>query len=313
MGETKQINPRKEDERMITAKALIEKFQFALENAWGYIWGAYGQLWTSEKQASATDEKARLYGEKWIGHHVADCSGLGYWAFSELGGFIVHGSNTIWNEYTTDHCELKDGKRTDGKALYPGDPVFLKKVEDGKVNRHHIGYYVGGDTVIEAKGTQWGVVESKLTRWHETARWYNVQYDNGAYYPKLLTLKRGMRGEQVKLLQETLNELPAGAALDLKVDGVFGAETEKAVRQFQADHGLTVDGVVGKKTWAALGVKDINILDNNVGNTSPPADNGNNEAPEQPPTICIPYADWLEIKAAISAAYHIVKKHEGVE
>jgi peptidoglycan hydrolase-like protein with peptidoglycan-binding domain len=92
--------------------------------------------------------------------------------------------------------------------------------------------------------------------------------------------------------------------MDLKVDGVFGAETEKAVRQFQADHGLTVDGVVGRKTWAALGVSE---------NTNPPADNGNNEATEQPPTICIPYADWLEIKAAISAAYHIVKKHEGVE
>jgi hypothetical protein len=290
---------------MVTAKALIEKFQFALENAWGYIWGAYGQLWTSEKQASATDEKARLYGEKWIGHHVADCSGLGYWAFSELGGFIVHGSNTIWNEYTTDHSELKNGQRTDGKPLFPGDPVFLKKIESGKVNRHHIGYYVGGDTVIEAKGTQWGVVTSPLSRWHETARWYNVLYDNGAYYPKLLTLKRGMRGEQVRLLQETLNELPAGAALDLKVDGIFGAETEKAVRQFQADKGLTVDGVVGKKTWSALGVSPEIV--------NPPADNGNNEAPEQPPTICIPYADWLEIKAAISAAYHIVKKYEGVE
>lgn len=32
-----------------------------------------------------------------------------------------------------------------------------------------------------------------------------------------------------------------------------------------------------------------------------------------PPTICIPYADWLEIKAALSAAYHVIKKYEGVE
>jgi len=300
---------------MVTAKALIEKFQFALENAWGYIWGAYGQLWTSEKQASATNEKARLYGAKWIGHHVADCSGLGYWAFSELGGYIFHGSNTIWNEYVTDRCELKDGKRTDGKPLYPGDPVFLKKVENGKVNRHHIGYYVDGDTVIEAKGTQWGVVTSPLSRWHETAHWYNVLYDNGEFYQKLLTLKRGMRGEQVKLLQEALNETPAGAGNDLKIDGVFGAETEKAVRQFQADHGLTVDGVVGRKTWAALGVKDITVHDNNVWYTSPPADNGNNEIkpyePEQPQTITIPLADWQEIKAAVMAAYHIILNHEG--
>ena len=264
---------------MITSKALIEKFQYALENAWGYIWGAYGQLWTSEKQASATDEKARLYGAKWIGHHVADCSGLGYWAFSELGGFIVHGSNTIWNEYTTDHCELENGQRTDGKPLFPGDPVFLKKIENGKINRHHIGYYVGGNTVIEAKGTQWGVVTSPLSRWHETARWYNVLYDNGAYFGKPLTLKRGMRGEQVRLLQETLNELPAGAGMDLKVDGVFGAETEKAVRQFQADHGLTVDGIVGAKTWKALGVSSQSLP--LAGEGGAPAPDEANPAPEE--------------------------------
>jgi hypothetical protein len=72
--------------------------------------------------------------------------------------------------------------------------------------------------------------------------------------------------------------------------------------------------VVGRKTWAALGVNDINVPDNNVvDNAKPPADNGNNEATEQPPTISIPYADWLEIKAAISAAYHVIKKYEGVE
>ena len=205
---------------MITARELIGKFREALDDNWGYIWGKYGQYWTKQDQENTTDEKARIYGAQWIGHRVADCSGLGYWAFQELGGFIAHGSNTIWNEYVTDRCELKNGQRTDGKTIFPGDPVFLKKTEDGVVKRHHIGYYVGDDTVIEAKGTQWGVVTSKLTRWHETARWYNVQYDNGVYYPKLLTLRRGMRGEQVKLLQETLNETPAGAGMDLKEDGM---------------------------------------------------------------------------------------------
>jgi len=35
-------------------------------------------------------------------------------------------------------------------------------------------------------------------------------------------------------------------------DGQFGTATEQAVRSFQHDHGLTVDGVIGQKTWAAL-------------------------------------------------------------
>ena len=35
-------------------------------------------------------------------------------------------------------------------------------------------------------------------------------------------------------------------------DGSFGTETLNAVKNFQKDHGLTVDGVVGKTTWKAL-------------------------------------------------------------
>ncbi|MEJ8670760.1 peptidoglycan-binding domain-containing protein [Streptomyces sp. Marseille-Q5077] len=36
------------------------------------------------------------------------------------------------------------------------------------------------------------------------------------------------------------------------VDGEFGADTESAVRLFQSDKGLEVDGEVGPNTWAAL-------------------------------------------------------------
>lgn len=296
---------------MITARELIGKFRQALDENWGYIWGKYGQQWTKQDQENTTDEKARMYGAQWIGHRVADCSGLGYWAFRDLGGFIVHGSNTIWNEYVTDRCELKNGQRTDGKPMFPGDPVFLKKTEGGKISRHHIGYYVGDDTVIEAKGTQWGVVTSPLSRWHETAHWYNIQYDNGAYYPKLLTLKRGMSGEAVEELQALLN---AKYGYDLEIEGVFGKATQAAVRDFQAKHGLTVDGIVGKKTWAALGVT--------VQNLNPAVDNGNNSVddvpwtPEEAETIPgqymvqVPLEEWRTIKSAIAAAAYIIKKYE---
>lgn len=58
------------------------------------------------------------------------------------------------------------------------------------------------------------------------------------------TIKKGSRGSAVVTLQEKLN---------LVADGIFGALTDEAVRDFQKSKGLSVDGIVGAKTWAALG------------------------------------------------------------
>jgi peptidoglycan hydrolase-like protein with peptidoglycan-binding domain len=59
-----------------------------------------------------------------------------------------------------------------------------------------------------------------------------------------IVLSPGNEGRQVQLLQQALG--------NVKVDGVFGPETEEAVRRFQASKGLTVDGVAGPLTSAAL-------------------------------------------------------------
>lgn len=59
------------------------------------------------------------------------------------------------------------------------------------------------------------------------------------------TIKKGSKGEDVKVVQRKLN---------LQVDGIFGPLTDEAVREFQKAKGLDVDGIVGPKTWAALGV-----------------------------------------------------------
>lgn len=62
--------------------------------------------------------------------------------------------------------------------------------------------------------------------------------------PKLTSnLKRGSKGAQVKFLQKKLG---------LTADGIFGSNTDKAVRAFQKKNRLAVDGVVGATTWGAL-------------------------------------------------------------
>ena len=63
------------------------------------------------------------------------------------------------------------------------------------------------------------------------------------------TIKEGSKGEAVKGLQNALN---AKSSVVLSVDGVFGSGTESAVKQFQSDNGLDVDGIVGPATWGAL-------------------------------------------------------------
>lgn len=63
-------------------------------------------------------------------------------------------------------------------------------------------------------------------------------------WPRLfITVRRGDKGDAVSAVQVLIATL---------VDGSFGANTEKAVREFQEASGLTVDGVVGPQTWGAL-------------------------------------------------------------
>lgn len=66
---------------------------------------------------------------------------------------------------------------------------------------------------------------------------------------KKMKLSIGAAGESVKRLQTLLNQAgcPCGAA-----DGIFGKKTQAAVKKYQAEHGLKVDGTVLDDTWNTL-------------------------------------------------------------
>lgn len=58
-------------------------------------------------------------------------------------------------------------------------------------------------------------------------------------------LKIGSKGDDVKKLQKILS---------LEADGIFGPLTEKAVKRYQLQNDLVVDGIVGRNTWQLLQV-----------------------------------------------------------
>lgn len=79
-----------------------------------------------------------------------------------------------------------------------------------------------------------------------------VDMDHG-YFAQTQTgntglLRKGDKGDDVRLLQHRLNIL----GNQLTEDGIWGIQTDQAVRNYQYKAGLTVDGIVGPKTKTAL-------------------------------------------------------------
>jgi hypothetical protein len=127
----------------------------------------------------------------------------------------------------------------------------------------HVGIYIGGGEVAEWRGFDYGCVITKLagrkwTHWYMLPWVEYVGYDAAEDKPtetvrtlgsRLLVF--GKKGEDVVLLQQALMQL--GYPLtDWGADGDYGEETEKAVKDFQQDHGLDVDGDYGPMTHAEL-------------------------------------------------------------
>lgn len=66
-------------------------------------------------------------------------------------------------------------------------------------------------------------------------------------------LKQGSRGDDVKTVQTKLKRWGYYSG---NVDGIYGSQTRKAVEYFQRKNGLKVDGIVGRATFAALGMME---------------------------------------------------------
>lgn len=260
---------------MIPALELVAIFMKCLEDHWGYIWGTAGILWTQARQAAlekTTDsnrEMGRKYGARWIGHMVADCSGMFVFAFKKYGLGMSHISSNIYKSY----CTKTKGKLTAElkKTIRPGTAVFTGKTAG---NHPHVGLYVGNGEVVEAAGTKQGVIKSKLTdnKWTFYGELKNVDYNGTGQAPApqpeqpkqdgataaLPTIRKGNKNIYVKQLQTVLQKLGYDLGI-CGIDGDYGTATEKAVKEFQRDRGLAQDGVCGPKTWAAIQASEKNL------------------------------------------------------
>jgi peptidoglycan hydrolase-like protein with peptidoglycan-binding domain len=69
--------------------------------------------------------------------------------------------------------------------------------------------------------------------------------------PNTPLVPNGDTGPVVKALQHGLHTIASGGSGPDPgpIDGIFGPETEAAVRAYQTDHSVAVDGIVGNRTW----------------------------------------------------------------
>lgn len=127
-------------------------------------------------------------------------------------------------------------------------------------------------------------------------------------------LKYGFEGEEVAKLQRNLNKNGA----NLTVDGIFGKNTESALKSYQQKNGLSVDGIAGMHTWEALegssgGSGSVGSTQNGYTPTAAPSGYKPTEAPTIAPTPDAPKYDtstWDESEKGSAAgnAYNAAKE-----
>jgi hypothetical protein len=133
---------------------------------------------------------------------IVDCSGAFSFAYKRLGSWMYHGSHTMYTRYCYDKGKIG------AVELLPSQPVFKERTVLGIWNVYHVGDYIGGGWVIEAKGRLYGVIVSRIEEWHLTGKLRSrdggtVQYDVKEVLPVIVNAQvvtsTGKAGSYVNL------------------------------------------------------------------------------------------------------------------
>ena len=199
-------------------------------------------------------------GCKWQGKLAFDCRGFIYWCIFQGYGFKLKGGGC------TSQWGYKVNWAQQGEIGDMPDLVCcVYQYRGGKFQ--HTGIHIGGGKVIHCSaGVQWGDTSDKAwTHYAIPAGLYTAEEiaaakplgdHTPAKQPEetvYFNLRRGSKGTEVTRLQAALNAQGYNCG---EADGIFGVKTEMAVRAFQQENGLAVDGIAGKATQAALYAAD---------------------------------------------------------
>lgn len=224
-----------------------------------YVFGAVGEECTpslrGRRQSAAhptikskcqvlSKKSASCAGCVYEGRRMFDCRGLTYWIFKQVGITISSvGATTQYN--TARDWEVRGTVNEMPECVC----CVFRKVGN---KMEHTGLYIGDGQVIEAS------VGVKRSRFRDGG-WTHFAIPKNLYSAEELQqlekvkpmriLRKGSSGEDVRWLQESLTKLGFKPGT---IDGKYGANTEDAVRAFQAKYGLTVDGVAGPATFEKI-------------------------------------------------------------
>ena len=200
--------------------------------------GCIGCKWflgTAESDESVHEGRTRFF----------DCRGFTYWIIKKAYGFKLEGGGATSQWDTASNWAAKGEIDT-----MPKNTLCCLFVRKGS-KMEHTGLGLNEETIECSSGVQHFTKRNKKwTHWAVPAcvTW---SVEPTPQPDKKPTLRRGSTGPYVTLAQTEL--INKGYSCGNKgADGIFGKDTESAVKRFQQDNGLTVDGVIGERTCAAL-------------------------------------------------------------
>ena len=183
-----------------------------------------------------------------------DCRGFTYWILLQIYGWKLMGAGATSQWNTAENWKAKGTI-----DAMPANTLCCLFVQKGKT-MEHTGFGLNNETVECSNGVQYSKTRNKKwTHWgvpacvNDTVPTPAPDPDDGfpantGWRP---TIRRGNKGADVIECQTMLTRLGYDIG-SCGIDGDFGRATEAAVRSFQSDNKLVVDGVVGPMTWDAL-------------------------------------------------------------